>query len=532
MIPGADTRKAGGTALPTSRQNDSGDHVEASGARRKRGFPAPVTILTFVLVLVWIAAFFIPSGEYTHDPAGSPVAGSFRYVESPLDFEGRVEDLMLAPVNGMYGIQDAATGRVGPFNKGRMFGSVEVFLFILSIGGFMGVVFATGALDLGIHHLSYRFRERGALLIAVLTTLFGALGSIKGWSDETLGLYAMMVPLMIALGYDRMVTVAVVTVAPFVGALASTINPFMTGIGSSKAGVTIADGMGLRLILLALTIAATIGYTLWYARRVKADPSKSLSGVGPEDAALAAADARPPEPLTATHAAIIALVFFTFGLLAFSIVPWGALLDNAPVDPYTDKTVNSPLWWELGWWLPELSALFFVMAIVVGIVGRLGEEAAAKAFIKGVIDFTGPAFLVTLARSVSVVMTNTKTIDTVLHAMVGLVTGASSAAFVLLTFVGSLPLSFLVGGGAAGTALTMPVLAPLGDFAGVDRAMVITTWGAAAGWLRLIVPINAILIAGLALARVGFDQYVRFIWPLMTILLVIILAVLLLGVVL
>jgi uncharacterized ion transporter superfamily protein YfcC len=521
------------TVEPASAQNDAGDGGAARARRPsekpKSGFPAPVTILTFVLILVWIAAFFIPSGEYRHDTAGSPVAGSFRHVESPLDFKGRLEDLLLAPVNGMYGIQDPETGRVSPSNKGKMFGSVQVFLFILSIGGFMGVVFATGALDLGIHHLSHRFCDRGALLIAVLTVLFGVLGSIKGWSDETLGLYAMMIPLMIALGYDRMVTVAVVTVAPFVGALASTINPFMTGIGSSKAGVTIADGMALRLILLALTMAATVGYTLWYARRVKTDPSKSLCGLGAEDTALAAADASPPEPLTTRHATVIGLVFFTFGLLAFSIVPWGALLDSAPVDPYIDTTVNSPLWWELGWWLPELSALFFVMAIVVGIVGRLGEEAAAKAFIRGVIDFTGPAFLVTLARSVSVVMTNTKTIDTVLHAMEGLVSGASSATFVLLTFLGSLPLSFLVGGGAAGTALTMPVLAPLGDFAGVDRALVITTWGAAAGWLRLIAPVNAILVAGLALAKVGFDSYVRFIVPLMGLLLVVILAVLLLG---
>jgi uncharacterized ion transporter superfamily protein YfcC len=262
---------------------------------------------------------------------------------------------------------------------------------------------------------------------------------------------------------------------------------------------------------------------------VKADPTRSLCGISDEDAALAKTDSGAPEPLSATDAIVIGLLFATFGLLAFSIVPWGAILNNAAIDPYTDKTINSPLWWELGWWLPELSALFFVMAIVVGIAGRLGEEATAKAFIKGVIDFTGPAFLVTLARSVSVVMTNTKTIDTVLHAMEGLVTGASSVAFVMLTFVGSLPLSFLVGGGAAGTALTMPVLAPLGDFAGVDRAMVITTWTAAAGWLRLIVPVNAILIASLALAKVGFDQYVRFVAPLMGILLAIILAVLLVG---
>jgi uncharacterized ion transporter superfamily protein YfcC len=496
----------------------------------KRGFPKPVTILTFVLILVWVAAFFIPSGQYQLDSGGSPIAGSFRHVDPPLDFEGRLQDLLLAPVNGMYGIQDAATGQVGPFNKGKMFGSIEVFLFILSIGAFMTVVFATGALDLGIHHLSYRFRDRGPLLIATLSALFGALGSIKGWSDETLGLYAMMVPLMIALGYDRIVTVAVVTVAPFVGALGSTINPFMTGIGSSKAGVTIADGIGLRLVLLALTMAATILYTLWYAGRVKADPSKSLCGIDAEDAELSNSDARAPGPLGSTDILVIGLVFFTFGLLAFSIVPWGALLNHAAVDPDTDKTINSPLWWELGWWLPELSALFFVMAIVVGIAARLGEQATAKAFIKGVIDFTGPAFLVTLARSVSVVMTNTKTVDTVLHAMEGLVTGASSAAFVLLILIGSLPLSFLVGGGAAGTALTMPVLAPLGDFAGVDRAMVITTWAAAAGWLRLIVPVNAILIAGLALAKVSFDQYVRFIAPLMGILLVVIIAVLLCGV--
>ncbi len=111
-------------------------HRAAPAARRKRGFPAPATILP--AVLVWIAAFLIPSGEYQRDAASGPVANSFRYVPSPVDFGGRVRELLLAPVNGMYGIQDAATGMISPF------------LFILSIGAFMTVVFATGALDLGI----------------------------------------------------------------------------------------------------------------------------------------------------------------------------------------------------------------------------------------------------------------------------------------------------------------------------------------------------------------------------------------------
>ena len=327
-----------------------------------------------------------------------------------------------------------------------------------------------------------------------------------------------MIPLMIALGYDRMVTVAIVTVAPFVGTIGSTINPFVIGIGSSKAGITIADGVGLRLLILLLTMTAMILYTLWYARRVKLDPSKSLSGISAEDAALAAVDATIPEKLTPTHELIILLVVFTFALLAFSIVPWGAILNNSTVDPYTHKDVSAPFPWELGWWFPELSALFFVMAIAVGMVGRLGETATARAFIRGVVNFTGPAFLVVLARGVSVIMTNTKTIDTVLHAMERLITGTSHVVFVALLFVATLPLSFLVGGGSAGTALTIPVLAPLGDFAGVDRALVITTWAVSATWLRLILPINAILIAGLALADVRFDQYIRFILPFMGVL--------------
>ena len=495
----------------------------------KRAFPPPLVILTALLVLVWTAAFFIPSGQYALDATGSPVAGSFRFVASPLDVGGRVRDLLLAPINGMYGIQDPATRLIAPSNRGKLFGSVEVFLFILSIGGFMSVVFATGALERGVHHLSWAFRERASLLVAILTALFCTLGSIQGWSDESLGLYAIMIPLMIALGYDRLVTVAVLSVAPFVGAAAATVNPFNIGIAATKAGVSIADRLGLRLALLALSVAATVAYTLWYARRVKADPARSLCGIGAEDAALAQADSRPPEPLTGTHRAVIALVACTFALLIFSIVPWGAILDNAAVDPDTHATIRSPLWWELGWWLPELAALFFVMTIVVGLVGRLGQAALAGAFLKGVADFAGPAFLVTLARSVSVVMTNTRTIDTVLHAMEGVVTGASSVTFVWLTFFASLPLSFVVGGGSAGTALTAPVLAPLGDFAGVDRALVITTWVVSAGWLRLALPTNAILVAGLALAGVGFDQYLRFVAPLMGILLVVILLVLTVG---
>jgi uncharacterized ion transporter superfamily protein YfcC len=228
-----------------------------------------------VLLAVWIAAFFIPSGEFQRDESGSPIAGSYGQIEPPLDTAGRIRDLLLAPVNGLYGIQDPETGQVGPFNSGLMFGSVSVFLFILAIGGFMAVVLATGALDRGIQHLAYRFRYQGPLLIVILSLLFGVLGSVMAWPDETLGMYGLIVPLMVALRYDRLVAVAVITVAPFVGRIGSTINPFVIGIGSDAADISIGDGIGLRVLMFVLGMAAMILYTLWHARRVQADPSSS-----------------------------------------------------------------------------------------------------------------------------------------------------------------------------------------------------------------------------------------------------------------
>ena len=187
----------------------------------------------------------------------------------------------------------------------------------------------------------------------------------------------------------------------------------------------------------------------------------------PVDDELVAAAAGESPALTRVQGIVIGLVVFTFVLLVFSIVPWGAILNNTMVDPVTHETITEAFSWELGWWLPELSAMFLVMAIVVGFIGGLGEKGTSNAFIRGVVDFTGPAILVALARGVSVILTNTKTIDTVLDSMEGLVGGRSSGVFVVLLAIVSVPLAFLVGSGSAGMALVMPILAPLGDFAGV-----------------------------------------------------------------
>jgi len=519
-------------AQAAAKPAQDGAAASDTGEANNKGFrfPSPLTILVLVIILTWIATFFIPAGQYQLSEGGYPIAGSYQQVEPPLDFWGRVEDLLLSPINGLYGIQNPETGEVGPFNRGILFGSAQVFLFILAIGGFMTVVFATGALDLGIAHLAHRFRSRGTLLIILLCILFGVLGSVMSWSDESLGFYALMIPLVLALGYDRMVTVAVVTLAPFVGVIGSTVNPFRIGIGSDAAGVSIGDGIGLRLLLFVLAMTAMILYTLRYANKVKKNPAASIVGISAEDAQVAAEGTSSDlQPLNGRHKLIIAVVAFTFILLTISIIPWGALINATQVDPITHETVARTLWFDLGWWLPELTALFFVMAVVVGLIGRLGEAKLSGTFLKGMIDFTGPAVLVAFARAVSVILTNTKTIDTVLNAMEQLVTGTSEVVFVLVMAVVSLPLGFFVGSGSAGMALVLPILAPLADFAGVARSLVVTIYNSMGGWLGLILPTNAILVAGLSLAKVGYDKYLKFVAPLMGILLVIVIGVLLLG---
>jgi uncharacterized ion transporter superfamily protein YfcC len=167
--------------------------VEPEPAAEKKGFqfPSTMTVLVIVTFLVWIAAFLIPSGVYEHDESGVPQPGSYRQIDSPQDFGERVEDFFLAPVNGLYGLQDPETGIVRPFGVGRLFGAVGVFAFVLAIGAFMTMVLATGALDVAIGKLAYAVRGRPWLVVVAVMALFSLLGTTMGWADETLGFYAL-----------------------------------------------------------------------------------------------------------------------------------------------------------------------------------------------------------------------------------------------------------------------------------------------------------------------------------------------------
>lgn len=507
----------------------------AAAPGRRFEFPTAVTILALVLAAVWLAALLIPPGSYERDDAGAPTPGTYQRVDDPLTTVERLEQLLRAPVNGVYGLQDD-TGFVDPDNAGVLFGSVGVVVFILALGAFISVSFATHSLEVAVAQLARRMRDRGWLLIVVLMLLFAVLGSTMGFSVETFGFYALLLPLLGALGYDRLVTSAVLILGALSGAMASTVNPFSIGVASGEAGVSMGDGLGLRLLLWAVVVGLSTAYVVRYAERVRRDPSRSLLaghaeevhvGTGTDVAAEAAAVE--PASLTRRQVWVLVITGFTFALLVFSVIPWSSIIGTAagPADDLiTHQVAAEPYWFELNWWFPQLAMLFLVASLIVGVVARFGEKRLVALISQGMSDMIGPAIVIVLARGVSVIMTNTQTLDTALHSMEQLVAGATAGVFAILVAVVNVPLALLIPSSSGHATLAMPLLAPLADFAGVSRPLTITAFQMGHGFAMLLAPTNVVVVGGLAIAGVAYDRYLRFVLPLLAVLLVTVLAIL------
>jgi uncharacterized ion transporter superfamily protein YfcC len=302
--------------------------------------------------------------------------------------------------------------------------------------------------------------------------------------------------------------------------MGSTVNPFSIGVASGFADVSIGDGIGLRALMWIVFSVIAIAYVVRYANRVAADPSHSLVGFRPGDReqAIHAAEASEPDPLSTRHKLVLTGVVATFTFMIFSIIPWASIIEGDP-----DALSYS---WQLDWWFPELTALFLVATVVLGILGGLGEKRLTDTIARGAGDFIYPALVIVLARAITVVMTNNQITDTVLHSMEDAASGVAEALFAPMVFLVNLPLAFLIPSTSGHATLAMPILAPLGDFAGVSRALVITAWNAASGWMNLFIPTSAVVMGGLALAKVGYNKYMRFVAPLLAVYFVLIIAML------
>jgi uncharacterized ion transporter superfamily protein YfcC len=484
---------------------------------RKLKFPTAFTVLAAVLLVVWVASFVVPAGAYKTDPkTDGPVPGTYSELSSCADaqngelcvetsFDQRLKQLWIAPPNGLYGIENER-GFVGADEQGFLYGSAMIFLFVLAVGAFITVTMKTGAIQSGIGRLAMRFRHSGSLLIAILMGVFALGGTSYGMWEETLGFFVLLVPLTLALGYDRMVAASIIFLGAGTGVLCSTVNPFATGVASDAAGISLGEGIGVRIAMWVVLVALAIAYVLRYASRVRAEPSRSIVGISPSDAQDARGLIEDVPALTGRQKLVLVLFAGSFLVMIYGFIPWDDLWQEGWGRDFPLPTFGS-------FYFPEAAALFFVMAAVIGMIARLGEEGTVNTIIAGASDFLAAALIIVLARGITVVMKNTYMTDTVLHWMEDAVSGSSQGAFGVLAMLVNLPIAFLVPSSSGHAALVMPILAPLADFAGVSRSVAVTAYQSASGLVNLITPTSAVIMGGLALSKVGYDRYLKFVWP-------------------
>ena len=493
--------------------------------QRRLRFPTAFTVLAAVLLAVWLASFAIPSGAYEIDPqTGGPVPGTYRELPSCDAVQGdaacvdkslsaQFAQLWTAAPNGLYGIE-SDQGRVGDFESGSLYGSAMIFLFVLAVGAFITVTTRTGAIQTGIGRLAVRYRHSGSTLVIVLMLVFALGGTTFGMWEETLGFFALLVPLVLALGYDRMVAVSIIFFGAGTGVLASTVNPFATGVASDAAGIGVGDGIVLRALMWLALVSAAIAYVLWYCRRIRRDPASSIVGISSTDAADARELVDDVALLTARQKLVLAVFFAAFGILIYGFVPWADVMDTVFGTGWPLPTFTS-------FYFAEASVLFLVGAVVIGLIARLGEEETVNAIVAGAGDFLGAALIIVLARAVTVVMKNAAITDTIVHWTEDAVAGTSGTLFGPLAMLVNLPIAFFVPSSSGHAALVMPILSPLADLAGVPRSISVTAYQSASGLVNYITPTAAVVVGGLTIAKVGYDKYLRFALPLVGVLLLV-----------
>ncbi|WP_086981979.1 YfcC family protein [Vibrio aphrogenes] len=463
-----------------SSQTAHPDNIEEKKGGFK--FPSAYTILFILIALVAGLTWVVPSGQYDrviNEDLGKevPIAGTYHPTESTPQ---GIVDVLMAPINGFY---NSSTYEAN---------AIDVSLFILVIGGFLGLVNSTGAIDAGIQKVTSRLKGKEEMMIPILMFLFALGGTVYGMAEESLPFYTLLVPVMMGARFDSVVSAATVLLGAGIGTLGSLMNPFATVIAADAAGIAFTDGIVVRAIILVLGWALCVFYVMRYARAVRNDPTKSLVYDKAEENKRFFLGNKGEEDLEFTPKRKIILAIFT---LAFGIMIYGVSVS--------------------GWWMAELSALFLGASIIIGLVGRLSEEELTSNFIDGARDLLGVALIIGIARGIVVVMDAGGVTDTILHLAEEAVSGLSSIIFINVVYLLEILLSFLVPSSSGLAVLTMPIMAPLADFAGVGRDLVVTAYQSASGLVNLVTPTSAVVMGGLAISRVPYLRWVKWVMPLL-----------------
>lgn len=457
----------------------------------KKKFQVPHTfvIIFCIIILVAIATWFVPAGEFnrTKNDKGRTivVADSFHNVDANPQGAGSV---LLSPIKGMI---DA----------------VEIIAFILIVGGTFAIIFRSGAINALIARMAKALVGKEIAVIPIMMFLFSLGGAVFGMSEETIPFIMIFVPFALALGYDSIVGMAIPFVGAGLGFAGAMLNPFTVGIAQGISELPPFSGAGFRTICWIIITIIGIAFVMLYARKIKKNPKASpvyeLDLEKRKD--LPDFDTSKMKFKT-SH--ILVIVFFGLGmvLLAIGVLAWG-------------------------WYIEEICALFIGVGIICGILSRIGANKIAEYFIEGAKDLCGAAIVVGLARGILVVARDGKIIDTILNYLSDLASGVPSVVSSWIMYFVQIMINFFIPSGSGQAALTMPIMAPLGDLVGMTRQVAVLAYQFGDGFTNLIIPTSSVLLGCLFMAKIPWQKWARWILPLQIIFVILSCALLSLAVV-
>jgi len=454
--------------------------------KKKLKLPHTFVLLFIILALIAAATWLVPGGKYdTHLVNGKQLINpdSFHYIASAP--QGLVS-LMKAPIKGFV---EAA----------------QIIGFVLIVGGAFAVLQKTEAIDAMIKSLAKAHESSAFIqkaLIPVFITLFSIGGATFGMNEEAIPFILIFVPLALALGYDTVVGVSIPFLGSQVGFSAAFLNPFNVGIAQGIAGVPVFSGWGYRLIVWVIATSVTIAFMMWYAARVKRDPTLSptyaLDLEKRKD--LPAGGVADFHGMTARHKLVLSIFAGSLAVMVFGVVHYD-------------------------WYIDEIAALFLSMAIVIGLVGRLDSTQIVEGFMQGARDLVGTALVIALARGTLVLARDAHIIDTMLHALMPLVQSVHPVFAAWKMFGIQTVINFFIHSGSGQAALTMPIMAPLADLVGVTRQTAILAFQFGE-FTTPMIPTSGITVGVLALARIPWITWAKWMIPLQLIYAVLALALL------
>jgi uncharacterized ion transporter superfamily protein YfcC len=444
-------------------------------SKKRIKIPHTFTIIFFLIVVMAGLTWVIPSGEFAReevDGRSVVVPGTYQSVES--DPQG-ISDIFKAPINGFI---DAA----------------EVVGFVLLVGGAFGIVNKTGAIEAGIGHIISKMKGLQFLIIPISMILFGLGGTTFGMCEETLPFYMIFIPLMVSLGYDSLTGIAVVFVGAATGTAASTINPFSVGIAQALANIAPGSGIGYRSIIFVVFMSISITFVMIYANKVKKNPEKSI---------VLELDRKNREHFIIDDSGIKKFTVRELAVLLVFIVGMAIMVYGVVAN---------------GWYIPEICMVFCAIGVLSGIFGGLNQEEIVNSFLSGAKDLIAAGLAIALARGIVIIAQNGYIIDSILNSAAQLLHGLPKSVFITLTFLLESTLTLLIPSSSGLASLTIPVLAPLGDLVEVSSQQIITAFQFGSGLTNMITPTSGVLMGALAVARVPWDKWVRFVGPLLAVL--------------